>query len=211
MMFRSKFPQLYWIAPCICGEALGISVVAATYAAVERNLLQPADLWILIAGSWEGLCLGVAQASVLSRMKISPKRWTILTILAAVAGYGLSLAGGAGGQRPPGGYEPPLALLSALGAAMGIAMGALMGALQWIAARGQISAKRWIVANALGWLPAMAIIVVAATSVGGDWPLSLIALVGAGAGAVAGAFVGTATSFALPSGEPASSGATLRS
>jgi hypothetical protein len=38
----------------------------------------------------------------------------------------------------------------------------------------------------------------AATSVDRAWPLYVITLIGAGAGAIAGFFVGAATSFALP-------------
>jgi hypothetical protein len=44
----------------------------------------------------------------------------------------------------------------------------------------------------------MAIIMLAATSVDRAWPLYVITLIGAGAGAIAGFFVGAATSFTLP-------------
>jgi hypothetical protein len=56
----------------------------------------------------------------------------------------------------------------------------------------------WFSANALGWAPAMVVIMIAATSAQRDWPLTVIAITGAATGAIAGSLVGAATSFALP-------------
>jgi len=190
-----------WITACALGEALGIAAVATTYAAIDRGHPAPAAPWILGAGAWEGLCLGGAQAVVLRGLGVRPRIWIALTVLAAAAGYGLSLLGGAGGGGE--GSEPELAALLGLGAAMGAVMGALMGAIQWAGARGRLSALSWIGASALGWAPAMAVIMIVATSVEGSWPLYCIALAGAGAGVIAGLFVGAATMLALPrSGAP---------
>lgn len=69
-----------WIAACALAEALGIAVVSITYAAIDRNLVGPAAPWILLAGGWEGLCLGSAQAYFLRRLRISPAFWIGLTI-----------------------------------------------------------------------------------------------------------------------------------
>ena len=189
-----------WMVACALGEALGIAAVATAYAAVDRGLLAPAAPWILTAGAWEGLCLGGAQALILRALGVRPRPWVALTVLAAAAGYGLSLIGGAGGAGE--GSEPALAVLLGLGAAMGAVMGPLMGALQWVGARGQIAFFPWIGVNALGWAPAMAVIMVAATSVQGSWPLHSIALAGASAGAIAGLLVGAATTLALPRSAP---------
>jgi hypothetical protein len=191
-------PATPWIFACALGEALGICVVAATYAAVDRRLLAPAAPWILAAGAWEGLCLGGAQALILRGRGVRPLPWIALTVLAAAGGYGLSLLGGAGGSGAGGGSEPPPVLLVVLGAAMGAVMGALMGAVQWAGARRRLALLPWIGANALGWAPAMAIIMMAATSVSGSWPLYGIALAGTGSGLGAGLLVGAATSRALP-------------
>jgi hypothetical protein len=188
--------RLRWIIACILGEAAGIAVVAATYAALDRGLIQT-PLWILVAGAWEGLCLGALQALVLRRFGVRFGGWLIATVLSAAIGYGLSLVAGAGGAGDSA-AEPGLALLIALGAAMGVAMGALIGAAQWLAAQRALSFARWTNANAIGWAPAMAIIMIAATSVSSDWALPHIALAGALAGAAAGLAVGLATSAALP-------------
>lgn len=190
-----------WVLACMSGEVLGIAVVATTYAAIDRGYLAPAAPWIVGAGAWEGLCLGAAQALILRAVGVRPGIWITLTVLAAAAGYGLSLMGGAGGAGE--GSEPTLLILIALGAAMGIVMGTLLGAIQWAGGRGKLAFLPWVGANALGWAPAMAVIMIAATSVLGSWPLYCIALSGAGAGAVAGLLVGTATMLALPrSGAP---------
>jgi hypothetical protein len=180
------------------GEALGIAAVATTYAAIDRGLLQSEAVWILSAGAWEGLCLGAAQALILRGFGVRPSLWVLLTVLGALAGYALSLVGGAGAGGAAGGGEPSTVLLLGLGAAMGVAMGMLMGVLQWVAARDTIALFPWVGANAVGWAPAMATIMLAATSVDRAWPLHVITLVGAAAGAIAGLFVGAATSFALP-------------
>ena len=185
-----------WVLACALGEALGIAAVATAYSAVDRGILAPAAPWILSAGAWEGLCLGAAQALILREVGVRPGVWIGLTVLAAVAGYGLSLLGGAGGAGS--GSPPPLAMLLGLGAAMGAVMGALMGALQWAGARDRLSALSWIGANALGWAPAMATIMIAATAVPASWPLYCIALIGSASGAVAGLAVGSATMLALP-------------
>lgn len=187
-----------WIIACTLGEAPGIAVVATTYAAIDRGLLQSEAAWILAAGAWEGLCLGAAQALILCGFGVRPSLWVPLTMLSALAGYALSLLGGAGADGAAGGGEPSTALLLGLGAAMGVAMGMLMGVVQWIAARHTIALFPWVGANAVGWAPAMATITLAATSVDRAWPLFAVTIIGAAAGAIAGLFVGAATSFALP-------------
>ena len=187
-----------WVIACMFGEALGIAAVATTYAAIDRQLLQPEVTWILAAGAWEGLCLGVAQALTLRELGVRPLLWVLLTVLGALGGYGLSLLGNAGADGAAGDREPTVLVLLGLGAAMGVAMGMLMGFVQWVAARNTLALFPWVGANAVGWAPAMATIMLTATSVDGAWPLLAIALTGAAAGAVAGLFVGLATSFALP-------------
>ena len=185
-----------WIAACALGEALGIAAVATTYAALDRGLVANATVWILIAGAWEGLSLGSAQALVLRRFGIVPLAWIALTMAGAIVGYGLSLLGGAGGSDSA--EEPSLALIIVLGAGMGVAMGALMGAFQSLGARRILSPRKWIVANMAGWALAMPVIMAAATSVERSFPLALITAIGAASGGVAGAALGIVTSLALP-------------
>jgi len=185
-----------WIIACLLGEALGIAAVAIAYAALDRGVFH-AQAWILLAGAWEGLALGAAQALVLRRANVRPLPWVAWTTAGAVAGYALSLLGGAG-EGPASVSEPVFLLPVLLGAGLGAVMGALMGLVQWLAARQTIAALTWIGLNALGWAPAMAIILLAASGAERTWPLHVIAVVGAVAGVSAGAMVGDVTSFGVP-------------
>ncbi len=185
-----------WLLHCSFGEAAGIAVVALAYAAADRGLvaLVPA---VLVAGAWEGLCLGIAQALLLSRAGVGVVHWVLATLLAATLGYGLSLLGGAGAGSAEG-PEPSLALMLAAAALLGAVMGLMMGAIQWTAARLFLEPRPWIWRNAAGWALAMPAIFAGSASVGSDWPLAAIALTGAVSGGVAGALLGLLTAPALP-------------
>lgn len=173
-----------------------MAAVAATYAAIDRGLIGPAFPWIALAGAVEGLCLGGAQAFVLRTVGVRAVRWVAMTVVGAIAGYALSALGGAG-SGDPAAAEPALWLMAVAGAGLGLVMGALMGAAQVLALPDRISALNWIVANALGWAPGMAVIMLAASSVGGGVPLAAVAATGAASGVVAGALVGIATWLVL--------------
>lgn len=188
---------LRWMLACAMAEALGIAVVSVTYAAIDRNLVAPDWPWILLAGAWEGLCLGSAQAFYLRRRRVNPALWVSLTMLGAVAGYGLSLLGGAGAQEAGPALDPPLWMMVALGGGAGLGMGVAMGLIQLPALRGGLSAKGWVVANALGWVPAMAVIMAAAGLAEARWTLLQVALAGAVSGAMAGLSVGAATGLVV--------------
>jgi hypothetical protein len=109
-----------------------------------------------------------------------------------VAGYALSLAGGAGGADPNA-VEPSVLMMALLGAGFGVVMGLLMGAVQWLAAPDSFPFWPWLVANAVGWGPAMAVIMIAAASAQRTWPLLAVTALGAASGAIAGLSVGVAT------------------
>jgi hypothetical protein len=183
-----------WVLACMAGEAAGIAVVALAYAAVERAA-APAAPAILAAGLWEGLTLGAAQSLVLGRAGVCAGCWTLSTALAAVAGYGLSLLGGAGQM---GGEMPPLALILAGTAVAGAVMGALIGAAQGVTGRGIVAFRPWVARNALGWALALPVIMAGATLVPAGMGHGALALVGAVTGALAGALLGLATAPALP-------------
>lgn len=184
-----------WMLRLTLAEALGIAVVASTYGALDRGLIGPDAPFVLAAGAWEGLCLGLAQASLLVRRGASLPLWTGLTILGAVAGYALSLPVAAGAD--PGAADPPFWLILLAGAGLGLGMGVLMGLVQSPALPSDLPRRRWVIANALGWIPAMSVIIAGAASVPADWPLGLIALTGAVSGALAGAAVALVTGLAL--------------
>jgi hypothetical protein len=187
-----------WVIACTLAEAAGIAVVAVAFAAVSRGLAPSAPA-IMAAGAWEGLCLGAAQALFLSALGVRPAPWIAATVAIAAAGYGGALAFGAGGPDPAvPAPDPPLALLVGGAAAMGAGMGALMGAAQALAARGTLPPGRWILANVLGWTPAMVAIFLPAAMVSATAPLTVVALLGAASGAMAGLCVGLATVSVLP-------------
>lgn len=199
-MPRNDVPFLNWLIACTLAEALGIAVVAVTYAAVDRGLLTSANVWILSAGGWEGLCLGTAQAWLLRRLRVNPVFWVSLTVAGAVAGYGLSLLGGAGsGTDAATAAEPPVWLMALLGAGTGLGMGVAMGLIQSLALSWQLPRRKWILANAVGWMPAMAAIMIGAGLATQAWSLLHIAAAGAASGAVAGLCVGIATGVVVRS------------
>lgn len=196
-------PGIRWIALCASGEALGIAAVAPTYATIERWNVQNPALWICVAGAFEGFCLGGAQALSLRRLGINPARWILLTTVGALVGYGLSILGGAGGGGVgEAAYEPPIWMIASLGAALGVVMGVLMGVIQSSALGNAAHTRTWVAANAIGWAPAMAVIMLAASIAGAGWSLEQVAALGAASGAIAGMFVGAATLFALKKDAP---------
>lgn len=175
-MSEPRVALLRWVAACTMAEVLGIAVVSVTYAALDRNLIAPAAPWILLAGGWEGLCLGSAQAFFLRRLRINPALWIGLTIAGAIVGYGLSLLGGAGAEDAGSAYDPPLWMMAVLGAGVGLGMGVAMGVIQ---------------------MPAMAVIMAAAGLAERSWSLLQVAFAGGLSGGVAGLCVGAATGFVL--------------
>lgn len=179
-----------WLTGLPLAETAGIAGVALAYALIDRGRLAPPFAWVLLAGAWDGLCLGGAQAAVLRRFGARPAPWVALTVAGAAAGYGLSLLAGAGGGEGP---EPPLWLMALAGAGAGVAMGTLLGALQSLALPPPLRALGWIAANALGWAAAMAVIMTGAGMVGSGWSLGAVALTGAASGALAGLAVALAT------------------
>jgi len=188
-----------WIFACAGGEAAGIAAVATVYAMIDRGLIGSQASWILAVGAWEGFCLGLAQALVLSRKGVAMNRWIMSTMAGAVVGYGLSQLGGAGGGAESH-VEPAIWLVVAMGVAFGLGMGALMGFVQWLGAREFLSAGRWIVRNMAGWALAMAIIMFAASSVGRTTPLVAVTGIGGLSGAIAGLMLGIVTRAGLPRG-----------
>jgi hypothetical protein len=196
-MSEPRVALLRWVVACTLAEALGITVVSVTYAALDRNLIAPAAPWILLAGGWEGLCLGSAQALFLRRLRVNPALWIGLTVAGAIVGYGLSLLGGAGAEDTGSAYDPPLWMMAVLGAGAGLGMGVAMGVIQMPALRGRLSVKGWIAANAIGWMPAMAVIMAAAGLAERSWSLMQVAFAGGLSGAVAGLCIGAATGVIL--------------
>ncbi|MBR9651798.1 hypothetical protein [Thalassovita aquimarina] len=192
----------YWLTTLALAEAAGIAVVAATYAAIDRDQIGAGTAAVLLAGGVEGLCLGSAQALGLRRLGVRPAPWIILTVLAAVTGYGLSMLGQiGGGAGADTAFDPPPWLMALAGAGVGLGMGAVMGLVQSPALPRNIARRHWVAANVVGWIPAMAAIMLAAGLAEQGWPLFRVAALGAVSGALAGACVALATWIALPRGD----------
>jgi hypothetical protein len=186
-----------WVLGCAAGEAGGIALVGAAYGAVSRGLLS--DPAIVAAGAWEGLCLGTAQALILRRLGVAALPWIAATVAAATLGYAGSLAftpGGPDTGPPP--PDPPVWLLVGGAAGIGAGLGVLMGLAQGLTARGVLSLGRWVLANAMGWMPAMVAIFLPATWIAPTATLAEVALVGVLSGAMAGLCLGLVTATALP-------------
>lgn len=191
----------YWLSALALAEAAGIAVVATTYAAIDRGQINTDAAAVLLAGGIEGICLGGAQAIGLRRLGVRAVPWVALTVLGAVTGYGLSLLGQTGGGGAETAFDPPLWLMALAGAGIGLAMGAVMGLIQSPALPRVILRRHWVGANVVGWVPAMAVIMLGAGLAGRSWPLAGVAALGAVSGAVAGACVALATWAALPQGD----------
>jgi hypothetical protein len=182
-----------WIGLNALGEGAGIAGVALAYGLIDRGA-APAKI-ILIAGAWEGLCLGAAQTLGLRPPAL---RWIGATVLMAVLGYAGSLGMGPGGGGADDPAGPPFWLNLVGGAAMGLVLGPLMGLAQALASRGTVETRRWVWANLVGWVPAMMLVMVGASLAERSWPLIGVAGLGALSGALAGLAIGLATSYALP-------------
>lgn len=194
-MIPSHFPLAHYIRRLCVAEAAGLAVVATVFALLDRGALTAPFPAILSAGAFEGLCLALAQASVLQRFDTPPLHWVILTVMAALAGYSVSVVG----QQSLGatGLDPALWMMVAGGSALGLGTGVLMGAIQSPALPPRMRSSRWIWVNGLVWMPAMAVILLGAGLVGPGWPLLAVTLTGALTGALVGLIIGAGTGVAL--------------
>jgi hypothetical protein len=132
---------------------------------------------------------------VAARPEVPLRRWWRATIAGALVGWGLGslpslfLAGQGAGPEPP----RTLVLLGA--AALGIAAGPILGAFQARVLKGiGVSARRWVVANALGWMLAMPLVFAAADRAWTALPTIARGAVFLG---LAGALAGVSTGLAL--------------
>ncbi|QBF31878.1 hypothetical protein [Thalassococcus sp. S3] len=184
--------MLRYIVFVMLAEGLGIAIVASTYAALDRGLVLGA-YWIVLAGACEGLLLGTAQRQTLRQLKLMPRWWVTLTILGSAVGYGASVLGRFGGAGGDATGEPGVLLVTVFGGGLGLLMGAILGAVQSLALPDALRRDHWIIANALGWIPAMALILLGAGLAEPDWTIWQVALLGGICGATGGFCVALAT------------------
>jgi len=197
-----------WTALCAVAEAVGMTA-AATAAKVSQTLIgQPVNnrevllaLTIAVGGGLvEGVALGGLQAWGLGRLLpgLNRPRWVLVTTAVAGAGWaGASAVAGGSGQDD--GAAPALLFILVGAIVIGAVMGALLGAAQATVLRGQVRHPwRWVTANMVAWAPAMAIIFAGAAVPGADWPAKTVIPLATVTGLAAGAVLGLASGWFLP-------------
>jgi uncharacterized integral membrane protein len=199
-----------WVAACLLAEAVGMTAAASSAKVSQALVGEPTEVAeVLVAlavvvggGLVEGVALGTAQSWALRRTHPdhAHRRFVAATVLFAGLGWAAvsapaALAGPAGGA----GSEPPQVLVVLGGAGLGLLLGALLGAAQAWALRGSVRRPgTWVVANAVAWVPTMAVIFLGATTPDAGWSPVHVALLGTVTGAVAGALLGAVLAWWVP-------------
>lgn len=202
-----------WALACAAAEAAGLTVAAAASRAADGLVdraggLVLAWLVVLAAGVAEGTALGVAQARALRRDAplLRTVRFVVATVLVAGVGWSLGtlpslLATDEGAEGPVW----PLLLLA--GAGLGLGMGAALGAAQAWTMRAAVGRPGvWVLASAVAWVLAMAVIMVGAGTPGEEWSIPVVLAWACGTGLLGGAVLGGLLSLAVPRLEPVISG-----
>ena len=204
-MEHDNFGFWRWTFACGIAEFLGIALAALWWILVDRLDPQPIALpsrLLMLAlkggsGIIEGAILGVAQASVLCRRypALSRRRWTVATAIFASVGWLIGSAPSIfivpAGTDPGPAFEPSLPEVSLFAAIFGLAVGAAFGGAQWLVLRHAAwRSGRWIVANMVGWMVALPVIYIAASSGSGVAPIPEVILRGLVSGLAAGLILG---------------------
>lgn len=201
-----------WIYSCALGELLGIGVAAIFAVLIYRAVGEPDTLSeklvtlfaMVFAGSLEGLSVGFFQWRVLRRKfnEITVSSWLTATVAVAAFGwfagmlYPTFFAASELSQTETS--EMPAYLTALFAAVFGIAVGAVFGGAQWIVLRLHArNAAQWILGNSLGWAAALVWIYLAASLPSAETPMAITAVIGAGAGILAGLSVGAITGIFL--------------
>jgi hypothetical protein len=159
-----------------------------------------AALLVIAGGLVEGVALAAAQVGALraSLPRLRAGRYVGATVLIAGVGW----AGGSlpvvlsGDSTEP---SPPLLWIALGGAGLGLVMGALMGAVQAFALKQTVSRPPvWILANTAAWTPAMALMMLGASSPSAEWALSTVLAWAALTGVIAGGVLGFLLSRFVP-------------
>ncbi len=194
---------------CAAAEAVGISAAALASRISWATVGEPstvtqgvAVLALVTAGGLvEGAALALAQRAGLRAWRPRLRTAGYVTGTVAVAGLGWAGASAPSALSGTGDGRASAPWLIVLGAAaLGGVMGLVLGGVQAATLRRQVSHPwRWVVANAIAWIPAMTVIFVGATLPGRDWPTAAVVATGAVTGAVAGALLGAVLGWSLPS------------
>ncbi len=198
---------------CAAAEAVGMSAAAAAARLSTATVGEPSTpgetvvaLALVTAGGLvEGTALGLAQATGLRawRRRLRTAGYVAATVVVAGLGWAGASAPAALAGAADESAGPPAWLVIAGGAALGAVLGTLLGAAQAATLRRQVPHPwRWIGANAVAWIPAMALIFAGATTPAEGWPLAAVIGTGTLTGALAGAVLGALLGLRLPSLDP---------
>jgi len=196
---------LRWIAANAVGELLGLGTVAGIGFLLFRHVADPqsGQQAALIAaafvglGAFEGLVLGVAQASVIRSILPGVRGWVSATVFGAMAAWAIGMLPGtlasllSSPDAAPA-PEPPLGLVLLLAAGLGAIAGPVLAAFQWRSLRRVLPARAWVwlPANAAAWCLGMPVVFLGAQANEFVSSPALIALVVGLALLAAGALVG---------------------
>ena len=200
---------LRWALLCAAAEAVGMTTSAVAARLSDSAFPEPRSgaaaagaLGVIVAGGLvEGTALGLAQVAGLRPWLPRLHRVAYLGVTVAVAGLGWAVASAPQALGDDqGGASPPAALMVLGGAGIGLAMGPVLGGAQALVLRGQAPRPwRWLLANAVAWPPAMALIMLGATAPDASWSTPAVALTGTVTGLVAGATLGAVLGGFVPS------------
>lgn len=133
---------LRWVAANAVGELLGLGAVAGIGFLLFRQVTEPQS-WqqaalitaaVVGLGAFEGLVVGVAQASVIRRLLPAVRGWVVATVIGAMAAWAIgmlpsTIAGLLGSPGAASAPEPPLWLTLLLAAGLGAVAGPVLAAL----------------------------------------------------------------------------------
>jgi Ca2+-transporting ATPase len=148
-----------WVLATTLGELAAFAVPTAVWGltAVAGLGDRAAYLPVVLAGAGEGAVLGYAQARALRHdlAGFDARAWVRNTAAAGALGWAVGLAPSAFHDALA---ELPVAVLIGLAAAGAIVLLCGIGAAQALVLRRYVShARRWIAANALGWVAGLPI------------------------------------------------------
>lgn len=152
-----------WVAANAIGELLGLGAVAGIGFLLFRQVAEPQS-WQQAAlfaaafvglGAFEGLVVGMAQATVIRRLLPAVRGWVVATVIGAMVAWAIGMLPStiAGLLVSPGAApapEPPLWLTLLLAAGLGAVAGPVLAAFQWRSLRRVLPVRAWV------WLPANA-------------------------------------------------------
>jgi hypothetical protein len=186
-----------WTVALVVGELVGFvpaAVTGATLAAAGAS-----DLWLVagltVAGTIEGVVIGIAQALVLARFapSVDGRAWILATAVAA----GFAWFVGMGGAAVLGSGAAPGVLLVALVPAWSVALVG-MGFLQWRVLRRTVPRSgRWVPVTTGAWLVGVLIPAVVLSVVPNGWPPAAHAVAGVIGALAMGLTVGLLTGRTL--------------